>query len=59
MWAKMQLAFNFLHSKETAVRDVVLRLITATHIIVIKQDITSLLISTHVQCVDFECDTNY
>lgn len=59
MWAKMQLTFNFLHSKQTAVGDVVLHLITATHIIVIKQDITSLLISTHVQCVDFECDTNY
>lgn len=52
-------AINFLHSKETAVVDVVLHLIAATHIIVIKQDITSLLISTHVQCVDFECDTNY
>lgn len=59
MWAKMQLTFNFLHWKQTAVRDVVLHLITATHILVIKQDITSLLISTHVQCVDFECDTNY
>lgn len=50
MWAKMQLTFNFLHSKETAVGDVVLHLITATDIIVIKQDIMSLLISTRSVC---------